>query len=90
MEQEEEKKKEKTIFISLPQFKGKNKYETIENYSILFIVVGAIVLSLGIGLTALGSKGIPTIIAMLGSLVTFISTVVLIFLWLAKELFGSE
>jgi hypothetical protein len=86
----EEAEKKKTIEISLPQFKGKDKYETAENYSILFIVVGAVTLSLGIGLTVLNPKGISAILAMLGSLISFLSTVVLIFVWLAKEIFSSE
>jgi hypothetical protein len=87
---EETKEEKKTIFIGLPRLKGKDKYETAENYSILFILVGAAVLSLGIGLSALSPKGISAILAMLGSLVAFLSTVVLIFVWLAKEIFGSE
>ena len=90
MAEEEGKEEKKTIFISLPQLKGKNKYETAENYSILFIVIGAIILSSGIGLTVLGSKGIFAILAMLGSLIAFLSTVALIFVWLVKEIFGSE
>lgn len=71
------------------KLKGKNKFETAENLSILFIGIGAAMLSLGIGLTVFGSKGIPAILAMLGSFVAFLSTVVLIFVWLAKEIFGS-
>jgi len=89
-ELKEAKEEKKTIFISLPQLKGKNKYETAENYSILFIIVGAIILSSGIGLTILSPKGISTILAMLGSLIAFLSTVALIFVWLIKEIFGSE
>ena len=87
---EEVKEEKKTIFISLPQLKGKDKYETAENYSILFIVIGAIILSSGMGLTALNPKGIYTILAMLGSFIAFLSTIALIFVWLAKEIFGSD
>jgi len=92
MEETGEKFKEekKTVYISLPQLKGKNKYETAENYSILFILIGAAMLSIGIGLTAFNPKGIFTVAAMLGSFISFLSTVVLIFVWLAKEVFGSE
>lgn len=73
----------------LDMLKGKDKYETAENYSMLFIVVGAVILSTGIGLTILSPKGISAIMAMLGSLISFLATVVLIFVWLVKELFGE-
>lgn len=72
----------------LGKLKGKDKYETAENYSILSIAVGAAILSTGIGLTVLTPKGIPAILAMLGSLITFVSTVVLIVIWLVKEFSG--
>lgn len=69
----------------LPKLKSNSRFETLENFSILFIVIGALTLSLGMGLTAISTKGIPTIIAMVGSLISFISTGLLIFTWLAKE-----
>ena len=73
----------------LAMLKGKDKYETLENYSILFIFTGAVMLSLGIALTVINPKGLSAILAMLGSLISFLSTVMLIFIWLAKELFGD-
>jgi uncharacterized Tic20 family protein len=88
--EEEVKEQKKTVYISLPQLKGKNKYETAENYSILFILIGAVMLSVGIGLTTFNPKGIFTVVAMLGSFIAFLSTVALIFVWLVKEIFGSE
>ena len=72
------------------KLKGKDKYETVENYSILFITVGAIVLAAGIGLSALNTKGISTILAMLGSLISFLFTIVLILIWFAKETFKKS
>jgi len=69
--------------------KGKDRYETAENYSISVIVVGAVMLSLGIGLTIFNTKGISAILAMMGALVSFVATVALIFVWLAKEIFGE-
>lgn len=72
------------------KLKGKDKYETAENYSILFIMIGAIVLAAGIGLSAFSTKGISAILAMLGSLISFLFTIVLIFIWFAKELFKKE
>lgn len=69
--------------------KGKDKFETAENYSILVIIIGAAMFSIGVGLTIVSTKGIPAIITMLGALISFLSTVVLIFVWLAKEFFSD-
>lgn len=66
-----------------------NKYERTESYCILFLLTGSIMLSAGIGLTIISTKGIPAILAMLGSLIAFLSTVALIFTWLIQELFGE-
>ncbi len=65
--------------------KGKDKYETVENYSIAVILIGGLILSSGMALTAIATKGIPAILAMLGSLISFLGTVVLVFSWLVKE-----
>lgn len=73
----------------LDMLKGKDKFETLENYSILFILIGALVLSLGIGLTVISPKGIPAILAMTGAFVSFVSTIVLILIWLSKDIFGD-
>ncbi len=69
----------------LSKLKGKDKYETVENYSIAAILIGGLILSSGIALTAITTKGIPAILAMLGSLISFLATVVLVFSWLVKE-----
>ncbi|MBI2547532.1 MAG: hypothetical protein HYW23_03740 [Candidatus Aenigmarchaeota archaeon] len=73
--------------MKIPSFKlkGNNRLETVENYSILFAFIGALVLSIGIGLNVFGTKGVSAVLPMLGALVTFLSTVVLIFVWLVKE-----
>ena len=70
-------------------FKGKTRYEKIEGCCILILIVGAIMLSAGIGLTAISTKGIPAILAMLGSLISFLATIALIFVWLFNELRGE-
>ena len=70
-------------------FKGKTRYEKIEGYCIMVLVAGALMLSVGIGLTVISTKGIPAILAMLGSLISFLATVALIFVWLFKELQGE-
>ena len=67
------------------KLKGKNKLETIENYCILLIFVGASVLSLGIGLTVITTKGIPVFLSMFGALLSFLSTIALVFTWVAKD-----
>lgn len=69
----------------LGMLKGSDKYETAENYSLLGVVIGAVLLSSGIGLTALSSQGISAILAMMGSLIAFLSTVILIFVWIWKS-----
>lgn len=69
--------------------KGKDKFETLENYSILALTIGAFLAAIGIGLTIFSTKGIPAIIAMLGSFIAFISTIALIFSWLAKDFVGE-
>jgi len=70
-------------------FKGKSRYEKIEGYCIVILIFGVLMLSAGIGLTAISTKGIPAIMAMLGSLISFLATVALIFVWLFKELQGE-
>lgn len=67
------------------RLKGKDKLETVENYSILFVFVGAIILSTGIGMNIISTKGLSAILAMLGALVSFVSTVTLIAIWVIRE-----
>ena len=69
----------------LSKLKGKDRIETVENYCILFIFSGAIMLSLGIGFTVISTKGLPVILAMSGALVSFLSTVGLVFTWVVKD-----
>jgi len=73
----------------LDMFRGKTRYERIEGCCILLLIVGVIMFSAGIGLTIISPKGIPAILAMLGSLISFLATVALIFVWLFKELQGE-
>jgi hypothetical protein len=73
----------------LDKLKGKDKFETMENYSILSILIGSAILSIGLALTIFTPKGLPAILAMLGSLIAFISTVILILIWLAREILGG-
>ena len=75
--------------IGLGMLKGKNKYETLENWLILLIVLGAVLFGAGVGMSALNTKEISTITAMLGIFVSFVFTVVLVFVWVAKDIFGQ-
>jgi len=73
-------------FKEMVEVKGKKKIDIVENYSILGLIGSAFLLSLGIGLSGLISKGFPVILAMGGALLSFLFTIVLIFVWLIKEL----
>lgn len=73
----------------LGMLKGKDLFETLENYSILFICLGALMLSSGIGLTIIEPKGLSAIMAMIGAFLSFVSVVALIFIWLARDMFGD-
>jgi hypothetical protein len=70
--------------------KGKDKYETAEKYSIATTLLGAVLLAAGIGLSTLSTTGIPTIMAMIGSLIAFLGTIALIVSWLWAEFAGAE
>ncbi len=69
--------------------KSEDRLERVEGYCILSLIIGAGLLSLGIGLSILNPKGISAITAMLGSLIAFLATVALIVTWLVKELTGE-
>lgn len=69
--------------------KSRDKFEKTEGFCILFLLTGSIILSLGIGLSILTPRGVPAILAMFGSLLSFLATVALIFTWLAKEITGE-
>lgn len=75
---------------ALRPLKGKDRYETAENYSIAGVLAGAALFAAGIGLTIISPAGIPTMIAMLGAIAAFVSAVAMVFVWLAKDLFGGE
>jgi len=70
--------------------RGKDKYETFERWSIAIVVLGSLGLAAGIGLSTLQTTGYPTIIAMLGSFVLFIGTILLIISWLLADWKGAE
>jgi hypothetical protein len=67
------------------QLKSEDNLVRAEGFCILALFVSGILLSLGIGLSILNTKGISAILAMLGGLFTFLSTLALIIVWLIKE-----
>lgn len=71
--------------MKLPNLKGSDKFETAENISILFIVLGVLIFSLGAAMTIVSETGISAIFAMFGTLISFLFSVVLILVWLVKE-----
>jgi hypothetical protein len=50
------------------------------------IVIGVLMFSSGVGLTAISTKSASALLTILGSFVSFIFTVLLIIAWLLKEL----
>ena len=73
----------------LDMIKSKKKLEKIEGYIIVFLIAGSLIMSSGIGLTVVSTKGIPAIMTMLGALIAFLATVSLIFTWLLQEMLGD-
>ena len=71
------------------KLKGKNKFDTMENYSIAGVVVGALMFTAGIGMTAINTQGVSVVIVMIGALVSFLSSVALILSWLFKSMFAD-
>ncbi|MBI2084137.1 MAG: hypothetical protein HYT70_00785 [Candidatus Aenigmarchaeota archaeon] len=69
----------------LERLKGKDRMESYENYFILAIIAGVAMLSIGIGLTIFSARGFTVILAMMGAVVSFLSTIGLIAVWVARE-----
>lgn len=86
--QEETTTPKTSRFNIFKRLRGGNKYETLENYSIGGVIFGALLMTIGIGLTTLNTKGLSTIVAMMGTFFSFISSIMLVLTWLLKELFG--
>jgi len=84
----EQSRQKTSRFNIFKRLRGGNKYETLENYSISGVIFGALLMTIGIGLTVLNTKGLSTIIAMMGTFFSFVSSIMLVFTWLLKELFG--
>lgn len=74
----------------LGMLKGRTKLDTLENWSVASIVLGGLTLAAGITLSAWWTQGLPALLTMAGTFVSFLSTVALIFIWLAKEVVKDE
>ena len=68
------------------KLRGKDKFETLENWSILIILLGGFLLSAGIASSIITTKGIPTLLAIFGAFISFIGTIILLLVWLVQEL----
>ena len=75
----------KEELVKMLNLKSKKKIDRVEGFCIIFLLAGSLILSLGIVLSILNSKGISAILAMFGSLVAFISTVALVLVWFVKD-----
>ena len=73
----------------LGMLKSENRLVRMEGYFILVLILGAVMLSAGIGLSAWAQKGLPALLAMFGSLVAFIATIGLVLTWLVVEIKGE-
>lgn len=72
------------------KLKGEDRYETAENYCLNGIVIGTVMVAVGILTNVISTQGITALIAIFGTLLSFASTVGLIFVWLFKELLKGD
>ncbi|MEM5853151.1 MAG: hypothetical protein ABIM98_07495 [candidate division WOR-3 bacterium] len=70
------------------KLKGRDKFETAENCSILGIIIGLTLISSGFLVSMLNPKGLAAILLMIGSFIIFLSTVALVLTWIFKEILG--
>ncbi len=66
--------------------KSKKEGDTLRGEKILFYILlfSSLLLSLSIGLTTISQKGIPTLLAIISSLIIFSATASIIILWFIK------
>lgn len=64
---------------------GDLKHNTIEKVSMLLIIFGLVLYSIGTLISIYTPIGLSAILAMLGAFLIFVFTVVLIFFWFFKE-----
>ena len=64
---------------------GNSRKETIERFLILSIIIGASLLGFGTLGTISASQGSAAAVTLIGSFITLISTIVLVFYWLVVD-----
>lgn len=62
------------------------RLDRMENWSIAFIVLGALAFAAGMLLSAWQTQGLAALLSMFGTLASFLATAVLVFIWLMKEI----
>jgi hypothetical protein len=60
---------------------GYSKHDRIERMLILGVVVGILFVGIGTLGTIVSSTGAPAALTLVGSFITFVSTVILVFFW---------
>jgi len=76
--------------LSVERIKGKNKSETLENLSLLGVILGAVVFSAGVGLTVVSTEGVSVVITMMGAMLSFISSMLVVGILFVREVLGKE
>ena len=69
----------------LLKIKGKDKFETAENFFIFLLLICSISLSLFIGMAGVIPKGWPVVGIMISSFFIFISIISLVAIWVIRE-----
>mgnify|MGYP006977951780 CR=1 FL=1 len=69
----------------LLKIKGKDKFETAENFFIFLLLICSISLSLFIGMAGVIPKGWPVVGIIMSSFFIFISIISLVVIWVVRE-----
>lgn len=59
-------------------------FRGIERYVFFSLMAGVVMVGAGTAATVLSTKGIPAALTLIGSFITFVSTVILVFYWFFK------
>lgn len=63
---------------------GHGKREAAERYIIIGLIAGVIMAGVGIGTSPLSETGAPAAMAMVGSFITFVFSIILVFHWVFR------
>ncbi len=63
---------------------GHGKHEAVERYIIIGLMLGVLIAGIGIGTSPLSETGAPAAMAMVGSFITFVFSVILVFYWVFR------